>query len=114
MRRASQIVGLSGIAVALVAGGSDAARHHRSADPVSPTRVRGALVPGKVAALDRVSGHHGWMMIDQLNRRGDVTSGVLYHTTDQGRQWQGVARYPKHDAALVCCAKILLWNNASV
>ena len=100
MRRAIQIVGLSGIAVSLVACGSGAALHHPSAEPVSPKRVHGALLPGKVAAMDWVSGHHGWMMIDRLNRRGYVTSVVLYHTTDQGRQWQVVARYPKEDAAL--------------
>ena len=107
MRRAIQTLGLSGIAVALVACGSGAARHHPSAEPVLPKLVRGALVPGKVAAMDWVSGHQGWMMIDQLNLRGYVTSVVLYHTTDQGRQWQAAARYPKQDAALTSVSQLV-------
>ena len=107
MRRVIQIVGLSGMAVAIVACRSGAAPHRPSADPVLPKLVRGALFPGKVAAMDWVSGHHGWMMIDRLNQRGDVTSVVLYHTTDQGRQWRLVARDPKQGAALSSVSQLV-------
>ena len=100
MRRAIQLLGVSGIPAALVACGSHAVLHHPSAGPVLPKPVRGTLVPGKVVAMDWVSEHQGWMMIDQLNSRGYITSVMLYRTTKQGRQWQVVARYPKQDEDL--------------
>lgn len=92
--RCWQIFAVSALAAVALAGcGSPAARHHFSAEPVSPSLARGTLIPGKVMAWDWVSAHQGWMMTDNLVRRMGVNAVTLYHTIDQGIRWQVVARY---------------------
>ena len=100
MQRALQLLEVSGIVVGLVACGSHAPTAHMSARPGTAKTIRGALVHGLVTALDWGSHRQGWMMTDQLNARGYVSSVVLYHTTDTGRRWQVVVRYPKQDKTL--------------
>ena len=100
MLNAVQMLGVGGLLVALVACGSHPIRDHRSTDPASLKTVNARPVHGSVKVMDLASDHQGWMMTDQLNDRGYVTSATLYHTMDWGKQWKAVARYPRKDSAV--------------
>ncbi len=102
MRTALQMLGIGGILVSLVACGFHSAQAHRLTipAPLFKTVKNISSSHSAVVALDLVPHHQGWMITDQFNARGDVESATLYHTTDWGKQWQVVARYPKQDAAM--------------
>lgn len=91
--------GMGGLLVALTACGSSHVKESSAALP-SPKTVSGAHIRGTVQAMDVASDHQGWMVIDQSAAGGHVQSAPLYHTVDWGKQWQVVARYAKHDAAM--------------
>lgn len=112
MRTALQMLGIGGLLVSLVACGSHSAQDHRSTTPAPLLKtVQVPSAHGIIEALDLTPLHQGWMITDQLNGHGYVESATLSHTTDLGKQWQVVARYPKQDATMHGVTELIFTNQ---